>query len=171
MRLGVSILRLGRSRSMYMSSACLRKPERTSPKQARNLSSLSPDADQPNTVHSIDGIDRLSSRLPLTSLKHELAVIWAPAPTICGRPAAHRVLIRVADDELAGEGAHLRKRDASISSGLFDQICHSDVLVHSSGPTLCSAIESFRGRIFTLVTADCYDLDGYRDSEGQCRAA
>ena len=70
-----------------------------------------------NTVQSIDGIDRLSSRLPLTSLKHELAVIWAPAPTICGRPAAHRVLIRVADDELAAEGTHLRKGDAQISSG------------------------------------------------------
>jgi hypothetical protein len=91
----------------------------------------------------------------LPDVEHDPAVIRAPTPAIRWRSAADSVLIRIANDELAGEGAHLRKRDASISSGLFDQICHSDVLVHSSGPTPRSAIESFRRRIFTLVTADC----------------
>ena len=41
MRLGVGILRPGQSRSMSMSSECLRERERTSPKQARNWSTNS----------------------------------------------------------------------------------------------------------------------------------
>jgi hypothetical protein len=70
------------------------------------------------------------------------------------------VLIRVADDELAGEGTHLGKGDAQISSGLarhLDQICNSDVLVHSFDvprPRYLGSVlmKQVSGRAFLSVT-------------------